>query len=82
MYTFDSDDIIDYIFAIDDELDKVVLVGHNPAITEFANAMTGEAFENIPTCGLVQMELAIDDWADASLGSARLIEFDFPKKQS
>ncbi len=67
---------------MDSACNASMLVGHNPAITEFANAMTGEAFENIPTCGLVQMELAIDDWADASLGSARLIEFDFPKKQS
>jgi phosphohistidine phosphatase len=67
---------------MDSSCNTSMLVGHNPAITEFVNAMTGEAIENIPTCGFVQMELAIDDWADASLGSARLIEFDFPKKQS
>jgi phosphohistidine phosphatase len=70
---------------MDGSCNSAMLVGHNPAITEFVNAMTGgkgEAIEDIPTCGLVQMELEIDDWADASLGSARLVEFDFPKKQS
>ena len=70
---------------MDGSCSSAMLVGHNPAITEFVNAMTGErgeAIENIPTCGLVQMVLEIDDWAEASLGTARLIEFDFPKKQS
>lgn len=76
---------------MDGSCDTAMLVGHNPAITEFVNAMVGEqagtaetaeTIDNIPTCGLIQMELPIDDWADASLGSGRLIEFDFPKKQS
>lgn len=70
---------------MDESCHAAMLVGHNPAITEFVNAMVGETaetIENIPTCGLVQMELAIDDWGDASLGTARLVEFDFPKKKS
>lgn len=73
---------------MDGSCNAAMLVGHNPAITEFVNAMVSakgeaaETIENIPTCGLVQLELPIDDWASAAFGTARLIEFDFPKKQS
>lgn len=65
---------------MDETFESAMLVGHNPAITEFANAMTGESIENIPTCGLVHMTMEIDNWADVSLGVATMIEFDFPKK--
>lgn len=73
---------------MDGSCNTAMLVGHNPAITEFVNVMisaideTRETIENIPTCGLVQLELPIDNWADATFATARLIEFDFPKKQS
>ena len=66
---------------MDDGCHSLMLVGHNPAITEFANAMTGENIENIPTCGLVQMSLPIDQWSAIELGCASLVDFDYPKKQ-
>jgi len=65
----------------DEACDSVLFVGHNPAITEFANVMTGAALDNIPTCGLVELILPIDKWADIKLGDARLVHFDYPKKE-
>ncbi len=67
---------------MDGSCSSAMLVGHNPAITEFVNAMTGErgeAIENIPTCGLVQMVREIDDSAESALGTARLRESDAPQ---
>ena len=57
-----------------------MLVGHNPAITEFANAMANVAIENMPTCGFVQLQLDIDTWSQAELGKATMLVFDYPKK--
>jgi len=65
---------------LDDECESAMLVGHNPAITEFANAMANIDIDNIPTCGLVQLQLDIKTWAQAELGQASLLEFDYPKK--
>ena len=68
---------------MDESASTAMLVGHNPAITEFANAMFGDdspEIDNIPTCGLVELELPIEHWSDVTLGSARLVDFDFPKK--
>ncbi|MEX2468946.1 MAG: histidine phosphatase family protein [Pseudohongiellaceae bacterium] len=63
----------------DDTCESVMLVGHNPAITEFANAMAGCDIDNVPTCGLVELTLPVAHWADIELGGATLVEFDFPK---
>lgn len=66
---------------VDEECESAMLVGHNPAITEFVNAMADTDIDNIPTCGLVELSLPIDDWSDVQFGSATLVEFDYPKKR-
>ncbi|MEX0964568.1 MAG: histidine phosphatase family protein [Pseudohongiellaceae bacterium] len=67
---------------LDDDCDVAMMVGHNPAITEFVNEMADSDIDNIPTCGLVELHLPIDDWSEIEFGSAELVEFDYPKKVS
>tara|TARA_B110000483_G_scaffold205182_1_gene248645 strand:+ start:94 stop:573 length:480 start_codon:yes stop_codon:yes gene_type:complete len=72
LYTFDSDDIIDYIFAIDDELDKVVLVGHNPAFTFTLNHFSNAGISHIRTAGLAKVSFNVNSWTDVNKGSFEL----------
>ncbi len=66
---------------VDDSCQTAMLVGHNPAITEFANMMANSEIDNIPTCGLVELSLPIQHWSEVCGGEASLLEFDYPKKQ-
>ena len=70
----------------DDTCAAVMLVGHNPAVTDFVNELvglnSGIAIDTVPTSGLLQFELGIESWAHIALGDAQLIEFDYPKKES
>ena len=65
---------------VDEDYNSAMLVGHNPAITEFANDMCGADIDNIPTSGLVQLQLHIDHWSDITYDGAELIDFDYPKR--
>ncbi len=65
---------------LDDDCESAMLVGHNPAITDFANLMANADIDNISTAGLVSLQLPLDSWSDIEAGSARLEEFDYPKK--
>ena len=65
---------------VDEDYDSAMLVGHNPAITEFANSMCDGDIDNIPTCGLVEFRLPIEDWSEVSFDCAELVDFDYPKK--
>ena len=67
---------------LDDGCEAAMLVGHNPAITDFVNEMAGGDIDNIPTCGLVQLCLPIDAWSEIEFSSAELVDFDYPKKIS
>lgn len=65
---------------LDYNCDLAMLVGHNPAITEFVNGMVNRNISNIPTCGLVELNIPIDCWSEIEFAKAELIDFDFPKK--
>jgi len=64
-----------------DEVGSMALLAHNPGITELAEALTGVAFGNVPTCGVITLALPIDCWKEAGTG-AELIDFDFPRRLS
>ena len=63
---------------LDDEYESAMLVGHNPAITEFANEMANADIDNIPTCGLVRLSLPIDTWAEIEIFQSRTRRFRLP----
>jgi phosphohistidine phosphatase len=62
---------------IPDSYAHVCVFGHNPTITEIANRLSGEKILNIPTCGVVILEVGLTSWKD--LSTAKLLLFDFPK---
>ena len=69
LYTFDAADLIDWIATADDDLDSIALVGHNPAMTEFANFLCPTlALSNLPTAGWLWFSFDDDSW-DASVRS-------------
>jgi phosphohistidine phosphatase len=66
--------------ALPGQVNSVMLFGHNPAMTEFANALCGINIYNIPTCGIVAIEFAVKDWMSVEYGKGKLVFFDYPKK--
>jgi phosphohistidine phosphatase len=61
------------------EFRSVMMVGHNPGLTEFANRLTDNPIDNIPTCGAVVIDLEVAAWKDVAWDCGELEFFDFPK---
>ena len=55
------------------------LFGHNPSLNELAEKYINFN-ENIPTCGIVEIEFDCDSWVDISVKNAKMVSFDYPKK--
>ena len=66
--------------GIDDKYGSAMIVGHNPGIEGFIRFLTG-AIEPMPTAALAVIELDIAHWADADLGSGRLVTVVRPKDE-
>ncbi|MDO8455226.1 MAG: histidine phosphatase family protein [Sulfurimonas sp.] len=65
---------------IADKNSVAFLFGHNPSLNELAEKYL-EFNENIPTCGVVEIEFDCDSWVDISVKNAKLVSFDYPKKE-
>lgn len=74
-------ELLEVIWSLEDKFSKVALVGHNPGFTELSNYLAEAGIENVPTCGIVEMEFEVASWRDIGTDPGKLIHFDFPKKE-
>lgn len=79
LYTFSSSQLLSWCRNINDDLDSVVVVGHNPAITELCNKLSDHTIDNVPTCAYVQLQFPGKSWADLQFASTSLTAFITPK---
>jgi phosphohistidine phosphatase len=55
-------------------------VGHNPGMTDFANFLSPGLTHNLPTAGVVSVEIDQDHWNLYERPKTRLLVHDYPKK--
>ena len=86
LYHASAESILDVLKSLSENKggkeDVVLLFGHNPGITEFANELLNISIDNIPTCGVIEATLEIDKWKEISFGCGKMDAFDYPKKDS
>lgn len=82
LYHASEEDILHVVHTLNNKHDEVLIFGHNPGITEFANRLTNEHIINIPTCGIAACALNIDHWEETDWGKGKLLFFDFPKSKN
>lgn len=59
----------------------LVVVGHNPGITEFADQLSAErSIDNMPTCAVYRLDFDIASWSELAWDSGVNAEFDYPKR--
>ena len=80
IYEAGPENLLRLIRNIQENPGILMLFGHNPGITEFANDLTGIDIHNIPTCGIVSIEFDVDDWQQVESKKGKLVSFDYPKK--
>jgi phosphohistidine phosphatase len=74
LYLATEKKLLHFLRALPDTLDRVLLLGHNPGLTDLVNRLTpkGEYLKNIPSGGFVALDLDIVGWADLTERSASL----------
>ncbi len=80
IYTFSIRELLEVLQNIPDEESAVFLVGHNYAITDLAVTLTQASIDNVPTAGVVGIDLYITAWKDVAPDTGDMLFFDYPKK--
>ena len=79
LYLASVDHILDILVAQDSEFNNVMLVGHNPGLTTFANYLSPGVTDNLPTAGVVSVSFEQDDWNLYTVPKTELLTYDYPK---
>jgi phosphohistidine phosphatase len=66
LYEGDADKIGDLFYDIPHNKESLMIVGHNPSITNFANLLLPEPIDYLPTSGIVGIQFDTDSWDEIS----------------
>ncbi len=58
----------------------VMLIGHNPGLTEFADQVAiDRRIDHMPTCAVVTVSIDVRQWTDLDWNSGKEVELDYPR---
>lgn len=80
LYLASVERMLDVLVAQDNRFNNIMLVAHNPGLTEFANFLVPGLTNNLPTAGVVSVEIDQDDWSLYERPETRLVLHDWPKR--
>ena len=82
LYGASLDTLISFLGKQDIGFNSILMVGHNPGLTEFANYLVPNVTGNLPTAGVISVTIDSDDWDLRDKKSITLEIFDYPKRVS
>jgi len=81
LYLASLDNLLDVVATQDNGFHNLMLFGHNPGLTDFANYLVPGITNNLPTAGVVSVTLDCDNWMLYDRPPAELVLHDYPKKR-
>lgn len=79
LYLASAKDLQKIVQELGGEARHLMLVGHNPGLTEFADALSSErSLDNLPTCAVYSLDFHIGTWRELEWASGVDAEFDYP----
>jgi phosphohistidine phosphatase len=80
LYLASPKELLQVIHELGGEIRHLMIVGHNPGLTEFAERVSAERkIDNMPTCAIYTLEFDLKNWAELQWDSGINVDFDYPK---
>ncbi|MBE0643633.1 MAG: histidine phosphatase family protein [Bacteroidetes bacterium] len=74
-------EILSVVHNLPEDVQEVMLVGHNPTMHMVANRMGGFQADNLPTCGIVCIDFNVESWEEVTVSPGTIRYYEYPKKQ-
>lgn len=68
LYDFSGELLTDTIKACPDNINTLMVFGHNHAVTFFVNTYGSVFIDNVPTCGVIVINFEINSWSQLKKG--------------
>lgn len=79
LYAGCADELLGAIQALGNKLERVVLVGHNPELTELAHRLSS-GITHMPTCAIAEFRFDAKSWSAVGKAEPAQVTLDYPKK--
>lgn len=79
LYHASETHLLTFIQSQPDQIQTLILVGHNPGLTDLINLL-GVKLDNLPTSGQLAFSLATTHWRELSRETCSFAWWDSPKK--
>ena len=79
IYEASTKNLFDILSEIVNEIEILLLIGHNPGLENLVASLTGE-IRSMPTAALAVIELEIDKWKEIRPASGKLCNLFAPKE--
>lgn len=73
LYTFSAHEVLRIVNTLMQNHNGIALFGHNPAFTDFANQFGDYRFDNLPTSGIVAIDIHFQNQSVQPKGHTRLL---------
>jgi len=81
LYLASPSDMLAVVRSQGGKSSHVMVFGHNPGITEFADKLSSDrSLDNMPTCAVYMLEFDLGNWSDLAWSTGENGELDYPKK--
>lgn len=82
LYLADTFQLLDIITAQDDGFNHLMIIGHNPGLSDLAKLLVPGVIDGLPTSGWVTIQLDTKTWGLANCCASKVMAFDYPAQVS
>ena len=79
LYAGEADDLIRVIHKLGDKLERVMMFGHNPELTELAHRLSSK-ITHMPTCAIAEFTFDAKSWSYIGKAKPSSVTLDYPKQ--
>ena len=79
LYAVKADDLLGVIRKLGDELERVMVFGHNPELTELAHRLSSE-ITHMPTCAVAEFTFDAKSWSNVDKDKPAKVALEYPKQ--
>ena len=82
LYLATAEKILELVRSQEDNVSDLLVVGHNPGLTELVNRLLPELdLDNLATSGVVAMDFDTTKWSEIDEMYAEFVFYDYPKNR-
>lgn len=79
LYHAGENELLAAIRSVNEIFNIVMLVAHNPGMTDLVNRLSRHPIDNVPTGGIAMLKYDINSWTDIGKLAPVEFRFDYPK---